>query len=171
MILRIFCESSLTVRHLLPKQDHVGSTPISRSAGVIFGMICRHGPNDSSCSSHRDYVDPYPDPVPKYISPGTYGVETPDSKNYSIEEATRVGAHLVLKVKYPNCRRCAYEGNKILVLLNVSELQVLKWKEIDPHFRDPKVLVDATRAPSPSARFPASKDGWADALVYARGKS
>lgn len=97
-------------------------------------------------------------------------METPDSKNYSIEEAARVGPHLVLKVKYPNCRRCTYEGNKILVLLNVSELQVLKWKEIDPHFRDPKIFVGASQAPSPAARFPASKDGWADAMAYAKGK-
>lgn len=136
-------------------------------------MICRHSPNDRSCSSHPDYY--VPEPSPKYSAPvSTFRsstVETPDSKNYMIEEAARVGNHLVLKVKYPNCSRCAYEGNKILVFLDVSELQVLKWKEIDPHFRDPKILVDTTRAPSPAARFPASKDGWADAMAYAQGKN
>lgn len=131
-------------------------------------MICRHGPNDPSCSSHRDYVDPYPKysaPAPSYVST----VETPDSRNYTIEEAVRVGPHLVLKVKYPNCRKCAYEGNKVMVFLNVTETQVLKWKEIDPHFRNNASRQD--QAPSPAARFPASKEGLADALTYARSKA
>lgn len=132
-------------------------------------MICRHAPNDINCSSHKDYTDPYP--TPKHVSPTlSYSVETPDSKNYSIELVERVGPHLVLKVKYPNCRNCSYEGNKIMVFLNVTELQALKWKEIDPHFRDPKLFVGATQAPSPSARFPGSSDGWIDAVSYARGK-
>ena len=96
---------------------------------------------------------------------------TPDAEKYSIEEIERVGPHLVLKVKYPNCRACSFEGNKVIVYLNVGELQAMKWKKIDPHFKDPKGKTAATEAPSPAARFPASAEGWADAISYARSKA
>ena len=55
-----------------------------------------------------------------------------------------------------------------MVFLDVTELQALKWKKIDPHFRGPKPL--ATEAPSPAARFPGSAAGWSDAINYARSK-
>jgi hypothetical protein len=55
-----------------------------------------------------------------------------------------------------------------MVFLNITEIQALKWKEIDPHFRDDKNTV--TAAPSPAARFPASPQGWSDAIEYARTK-
>lgn len=121
-------------------------------------MVCRHAPGDPNCSSSQYYRGNDSTPA------------TPDSSNYTIEEAERVGSHLVLRVKYPNCKNCAYEGNKIMVFLNVSEIQVLKWRKIDPHFRDPKLKVLSTDAPSPSARFPGSSEGWMDALMYAQGK-
>jgi hypothetical protein len=57
-----------------------------------------------------------------------------------------------------------------MVFLNVSELDALKWKEIDPHFRDEKHRL-ATAAPSPAARFPGSDEGWLDAYAYARAKA
>ena len=80
-----------------------------------------------------------------------------------------MGAHLVMKVKYPNCALCAYEGQKVMVFLNVTEAQVLKWRRIDPHFRATKALPQ--EAPSPAARFPASQEGWRDALDYAAKRS
>lgn len=76
-----------------------------------------------------------------------------------------------MKVQYPNCRRCAYEGVKVLVFANTTAMDALKWKRIDPHFRDPKLKGLNTEAPSPLARFPASAEGWADALAYAQGKT
>lgn len=81
----------------------------------------------------------------------------------------RVGRHLVMKVKYPNCSSCAFEGTKILVFLNISELEALKWRKIDPHFRDPR-RKSTTEAPSPAARFPGTPEGWADAVAYANSK-
>lgn len=106
--------------------------------------------------------------------------------NYTIERACRVGDHLVMQVRYPNCEHRAYEGLKTLVFLGVSETQALRWKSIDPHFRGPSqtqqavvkghaILLDvhqreATEAPSPAARFPGDEAGWTDALAYARGK-
>lgn len=95
---------------------------------------------------------------------------TPDMDKYEIEDFARVGRHVVLKVRYPNCSKCSYEGNKVMVFLNVSEAEMLRWRRIDPHFRDPKLECPKTSAPSPAARFPASAEGWGDALSYAQGK-
>jgi hypothetical protein len=96
---------------------------------------------------------------------------TPDKKSYEIEQLERIGPHLVLRVRYPNCMSCAWEGNKIMVFLDVPEAQALKWREIDPHFRDPAKPIDRTQAPSPAARFPASIEGWEDAVEYAQRKA
>lgn len=119
-------------------------------------MTCRHSPGDPNCTSAKYNSD--------------YSPPKPDKANYKIEDVHRVGPHLVLKVRYPNCSMCAYEGHKIMVFLNVTELAALKWQEIDPHFRDPKKSTTARQAPSPAARFPASPEGWADAVAYATGK-
>jgi hypothetical protein len=88
--------------------------------------------------------------------------------DHVIEDVARVGPHLVLKVTYPSCPDCSYEGTKVMVFLDISELQALKWRTIDPHFRE--VKPGANEAPSPSARFPATPEGWEDALAYAQGK-
>lgn len=140
-------------------------------------MICRHSPGDSSCSSHRDYVDPYRTNAPDVYSQVGVGyaaatVETPDAEKYTIERFERVGDHVVLDVLYPNCKKCAYEGHKVMVFLNVTEMQAMRWRTIDPHFRDTKKkLPGATEAPSPAVRFPASLEGWADAIEYAERKA
>ncbi len=123
-------------------------------------MTCRHAPGDPNCSSSANYVGRY-DSTPA----------TPDSSNYDIEEVVQIGNHIVLKVKYPNCSRCAYEGNKVMVFLNTKPIDVLKWKKIDPHFRDPKLAITKREAPSPAARFPASDEGWQDAISFATSKT
>lgn len=156
-------------------------------------MICRHRQGDPECSSYRDNRYPYdianpgrpftctlphhPPICNQTHYPATCNRKhadddpgSPDSANYSVEEIHRTGRNLVLKVKYPNCAACNYEGNKILVYLNVTESQVLKWRKIDPHFKDPKKLVHDKEAPPPVARFPASKEGWLDAIEYAKYK-
>jgi hypothetical protein len=93
---------------------------------------------------------------------------TPDAHNFEIMDAKAEGSHLVVKVKYPSCRNCSYEGTKIMVFLNTTAIDALKWRKLDPHFRNKPVDKDV--APSPAARFPASPEGWADALTYAKGK-
>lgn len=143
-------------------------------------MICRHAPGDTSCSSHPDHPDSpsnrrYQTSAPSVYDSSGFGyaaatVETPDAENYTIEKVERVGDHLVLEVLYPNCKKCSFEGRKVVVYLNVTEVQVLRWRKIDPHFKDPKAKVSPTEAPSPAVRFPASPEGWADALEYARSK-
>lgn len=119
--------------------------------------ICRHPPG-------------YHDNDHLYESSSSSSTTTPDADKYSIEDVVKVGNHLVMKVRYPNCSSCSYEGNKVMVFLNVKELDALKWKHIDPHFRDPKLKNVSTHAPSPAARFPASAEGWADAIAYAHLK-
>lgn len=118
-------------------------------------MVCRHAAGDPNCGSNQYRYSP-PEPT------------TPDKKKYNIVDVERVGSHVVLKVLYPNCSKCSYEGNKVMVFLDVLEKDILKWREIDPHFRGPTKI--ATEAPSPAARFPASPEGWIDAITYARGK-
>lgn len=121
-------------------------------------MTCRHGPDDIECSSH-------PRNQPGYVAPPP----TPDASNYQIVdvEEFKETRRLVLKVKYPNCAACVYEGVKVMVFENTTPLEALKWKHIDPHFRDPNLNRSAEWAPCPVARFPASADGWAQAKVFA----
>jgi hypothetical protein len=120
-------------------------------------MTCKHTGNDPNCThGGRTY----------YETPAT-----PDSKKYEILQVVQVGRHLVYKVKYPNCNNCSYEGVKVMVFLNVSPLEAIRWTEIDPHFADPKKARVATKANTPAARFPASEEGWEDALCYAKSKN
>lgn len=130
-------------------------------------MICRHTKGDISCSSHPDYRgQSYYEPK---FSSARAAENSPDKTKFEIEEVEEVGPHLVMKVKYPNCSKCSYEGLKIMVFLNTAIKAVFKWRELDPHFRDDKISK-VTAAPSPSARFPASQAGWEDALAYAKSK-
>lgn len=89
--------------------------------------------------------------------------------NYTIEEYERVGPHVVIKVKYLDSK-CDYEGQKILVYLNVPEKSLIMWRKIDPHFKDGKIKLALNEAPSPVARFPANKAGWDDAIEYLKRK-
>jgi hypothetical protein len=116
-------------------------------------MTCRHPPG-----YHDNDAPAYPEP------------KTPDKKSWEVEDFHRVGPHLVLKVRYPNCVLCSYEGNKVLVFLDTPEEVVVRWREIDPHFRDPKIKIAKHQAPTPAARFPASAEGWKDAIAYATSK-
>lgn len=122
-------------------------------------MTCRHGPGDTSCTSRYPQYNSTPEPP-----------STPDKYKYNIVDMERVGAHVVLKVLYPNCKKCAYEGNKVMVFLNVTEKDIITWREIDPHFRAPDNLKKVGVAPPPAARFPASVEGWKDAIEYANSK-
>lgn len=134
-------------------------------------MTCRHSPGDSNCSSHPN--NPY-NPAKIRATEAEEKLrkklaETPDSEKYTVVDFQRVGPHVVMKVLYPNCAKCSYEGNKVMVFLDVNETQLMRWRRIDPHFRDkPPAPVEA---PSPAARFPASDQGWRDAITYADSKN
>lgn len=120
-------------------------------------MTCRHMPGDPNCSSSPSYYRTYSET----------NLITPDSEKFEIIDVEVVGFNLVMKVKYPNCSACSYEGNKVMVFRNTTPIDALKWKKIDPHFRDPKKPANPREAPSPAARFPATAEGWKDAVSYA----
>lgn len=133
-------------------------------------MTCRHSAGDPNCSSHPSYQ--------AARERERYEATTPDANKFEVSDGIAVGPHLVLKVKHPSCSKCEFEGNKVMVFLNVSPIEALKWKTIDPHFRSPVNPWPASKiprwtqseAPSPAARFPATDEGWADALNYAKSK-
>lgn len=116
-------------------------------------MTCRHAKGDPNCTTQ------FPDRT-RYEAVPT----TPDASNYEVLDVHRDGPHLLLKVRYPNCRRCAFEGTKVMLFLDVSETDVLRWRKIDPHFRDPQARRPPNEAPSPFARFPGSAIGWETGL-------
>lgn len=139
-------------------------------------MTCRHSPGDPNCSSSpegarraaAESIRHAEEQARKKIA--EFEAITPDASKYDIEAVERVGPHLVAKVRYPNCARCSYEGVKVMVFLTVSEVDVIRWRKIDPHFRAPK-KQEPREAPPPAARFPATDEGWSDALAYARSKT
>jgi hypothetical protein len=130
-------------------------------------MTCRHSPGDPACSSSPAGQRRAAEDNARYWENKVKEI-TPDADKFEILEVEEVGPVLILKVKYPSCVKCAYEGTKILVYKGVALKEVVKWKRIDPHFADPKKGRQVTEAPSPAARFPASPEGWKHALDFAR---
>lgn len=137
-------------------------------------MTCRHAAGDPNCSSHPYNVQLREDEQYE-ARVAELKARTPDPDNFEIEEVEEVNGHLVLKVKYPNlarCNDCSFEGSKLMVFLNCTLKQAIKWTRIDPHFKDAQRAegIGIKWSPSPSARFPASPEGWADAVAFASGK-
>ena len=135
-------------------------------------MTCRHSPGDPNCSSNQPqyYEDTNKvDRLEKKIKEleAALAGQNPDNTRFEIEEIVEVGGNLVAKIKYPNCAKCSYEGNKIMVFAKCSLKDAIKWRVIDPHFKSTPKVADPKVAPSPIARFPASGKGWDDALKYA----
>lgn len=130
-------------------------------------MTCRHGPHDPACGSYaRGLKDAHEFIAERERIEGK--VATPDAERFEVVEVEPVGSHLVMKIKYPSCAACAYEGEKVMVFLNTTLVQAIRWRKIDPHFRE-GLAFSVTEAPSPAARFPGSHDGWVDATAWARG--
>ncbi len=129
-------------------------------------MTCRHNPGDPNCSAWESTARG------KGWVPSSQLPATPDADNYLIEKIQRVdGKHIVLQVKYPNCNKCAFEGLKTLVYLNVTEIAMANWRRIDPHFRQSTQTISKTEAPSPVARFPGTENGFQDAIMYLEQKT
>lgn len=93
---------------------------------------------------------------------------SPNPDDFKIVDYEQVDRHLVLKVQYPSCKRCEFDQCKVMVFLDRTLKSALRWKRIDPHFYEKK---GAGEVPSPVARFPASAEGWSDAIAYARNKA
>lgn len=140
-------------------------------------MTCRHSPGDPACGStvgglqwltneraREDYA--------RHRAAERARKNEPRPEEAQIVDIVRVGPHLVIKALYPSCAKCAYEGCKVMVYLDVTEVDAIRWRSLDPHFRDPQDRAKRPdQAPSPAARFPASPEGWNDAIEYARRKA
>lgn len=90
-----------------------------------------------------------------------------DIKDFEILGWEFVHTYCVMRVKYNSCSNCAFGGTKVMVFENVTNQDIVNWREIDPHFRNPGVKVKYT-APTPIARFPGDGTGWNRALDFAR---
>jgi hypothetical protein len=92
-----------------------------------------------------------------YHAPAPVQNLNPDPKNFIIEkiDPTFVNFMIVL-VKYPNCTN--YKGKKILVYQNLSLVDFMNLKAIDPHFSESGI--------SPIARFAPTDEGWAMAVAF-----
>ena len=129
-------------------------------------MTCHHKAGDPACSSH--YLNHN---NPAQVALREVEARTPDAKKFEILDVAVRGPHLVVKVLYPNCAKCSYEGTKVMVFLNCSTLDAIKWRMIDPHFRPFDQSRNPKESPGPDARFPASDVGWQDAIAYADSKT
>jgi len=152
-------------------------------------MTCRHSPGDPACSSSPEgqrreaaqrhaesqrNKDRTIEDLKEQIKEMTREIAQGrlDAEKAEVIDMHRVGPHVVLKVSYPTCKKCSYEGFKVMVYLNVTEVQMVRWRVFDPHFQDPETATQSpTEAPSPAARFPASAEGWRDAIDFATRKA
>lgn len=80
----------------------------------------------------------------------------PNPVNFRITKEERIGKFLLLIVNYPDAKN--FEGDKILVYEDVKDsIELLKMldNKLDPHF--------SKQTKSPVARFPPTKEGYAQA--------
>lgn len=127
-------------------------------------MTCRHMAGDPNCSS-------YPRLRERILQNEGLIVGQHDAAHFEVLQTEETGSYLVMKVRYPSCAKCSYEGDKIMVFRGVGLKAAIKWRIIDPHFREPDLEQIERVAPPPIARFPATEEGWQDALHYAFVKS
>ena len=88
-------------------------------------MTCRHQAGDRSCSNHPDNIRKAAETAAaesnraaaksalRKAKKQQRDALTPDANNYEVQEFHRVGKHVVIRVLYPNCTLCAYDGNKV----------------------------------------------------------
>lgn len=79
----------------------------------------------------------------------------PDPWSWTILRSVQIGTMLVVEIKYPNCTN--YEGKKILLYENITELGLRNQGKVDPHFFPND---NRTRYRSPFARFEPTERGW-----------
>ncbi len=82
----------------------------------------------------------------------------PDPTRFYVIKALPVGTYLVAVIKYPDA--ISYEGVKVLVYEDLTEVELRRFTTIDPHFSDSK------KYKSPIARFVPTNDGWDMALHF-----
>lgn len=122
-------------------------------------MTCHHRSGDPDCSATKFMYESVVERQKNELKER--------NQNFTIQDVWSIGDHLILKVKYESCPNCTFEGVKVLVYLNTTMQQAIKWRTIDPHFREKKP-GSAHEAPGPDARFPASVEGISNAVRFAK---
>lgn len=84
----------------------------------------------------------------------------PNPNDYKIIKAHEEGAYLIVKIKYHGCTN--FEGQKILVFRDVTLIDLVNQKVIDPHFFEDKEFA------SPIARFIPNDEGWDMAVKFVK---
>ena len=87
-------------------------------------------------------------------------VSNPNPNNWQALQIKEIGKYLVLELKYPDCTN--YEGRKILVFENITMIDLINQRSIDPHFSSNKVMK------SPIARFVPTQAGWNMAVDFCK---
>lgn len=83
----------------------------------------------------------------------------PDPNNWKFVKVEEHGKYLILMMEYPDCSN--YEGKKILVFENITLIQLVNQKLIDPHF-----FPATSNYKSPIARFEPTDRGWEMAKTF-----
>jgi hypothetical protein len=117
---------------------------------------------DPNCSSYRGPQEEIR-LLQKQIDEQKKLLKEPDNSRFEIIDCLELSHGLILKVKYEDCVNCSFEGTKVLVYSGQGLRDVLRWRVIDPHFSDKP--SGPKEAPSPIARFPATKAGWDMAVM------
>lgn len=97
---------------------------------------------------------------------------TPDPTKWELVDFLESGSYFIAKVKFQTCEHAGYGGHKVLVFKATTKEAIL-WRHMDPHFveKQKTPLSSKNIAPVPIARFPASPEGWNDALAFVRVKN
>ena len=119
-------------------------------------MTCRHAYDDPKCSDYASNIRRAQDLLKK-------AGKLDEFSDFDIQDVARYGPHLVLKVVYPE------KPSAILVFLNVTEAQVIRWRKIVPSFQVP-ASDDPRFAPGVSAMFAPTDEGWNEATAYAQAR-
>lgn len=126
-------------------------------------MTCRHSKDDLSCSKNETRRE-------RLYALEAQAQNSPDATRFEIDAHLAQLGNSALTTMWGPTASTAYEGKKVLVYLGVGLKDVIKWRRLDPHFRAEVKQRATNEAPSPAARFPASTEGWADALAWAASK-
>lgn len=113
-----------------------------------------YGPDQVVCSTGGKARTPEVSPRIQFV-PGN-----PNPSRYKILKEETVGSFLIVDIQYEDCKN--YEGRKILVFKDVTFIDLVNQKLIDPHFCDNDKFI------SPVARFEPTERGWEWAKLFAK---
>jgi len=97
-------------------------------------------------------LSPFSNWTGNYQSPAVTG--NPDPQNFKIIKTKTIGIHSLIYVNFPDCKN--YGGDKILLIVGMTNKEIRKLKKLDPHFHDGQPIGE----PYIVARFTPTKADW-----------